>query len=36
MLAWMKRTDARMPTERNPKYDPSAPLPKQKKGGSVD
>jgi arylsulfatase A-like enzyme len=36
MLAWMKRTDAKMPTQRNPKYDPSAPLPKQKKGGSVD
>ena len=35
MLAWMKRTGAKMPTERNPSYDPQAPLPK-KSGKSVD
>jgi arylsulfatase A-like enzyme len=34
MLAWMKRTDAKMPTERNAKYDPKAPAPKP--GKAVD
>ena len=36
MLAWLKRTDAKLPTERNPKYDPSAKEPKKKGGAPVD
>lgn len=37
MLAWMKRTDAKMPTERNPTYDPKAKVSgKKKQGASLD
>lgn len=36
MLAWLKHTDAKLPTERNPKYDPKAPIEKKKKGASID
>jgi len=35
MFAWMKRTNAPLPTQRNPKYDPAAPVPK-KKGPAID
>ncbi len=36
LLVWLQRTGAKLPTERNPKYDPSAPLPKKKAGASID
>jgi len=35
MLDWMKRTDAKLPTVRNPKYDPNAKAPK-KSGPGID
>jgi arylsulfatase A-like enzyme len=35
MLAWIKRTDAKLPSERNPKYDPNA-KPTKKAGRAVD
>jgi arylsulfatase A-like enzyme len=35
VLGWLKATDAKLPSERNPKYDPNAKVPK-KKGGTVD
>ncbi len=38
MLAWLKRTDAKLPTERNLKYDPNAKVApnKKKAGASID
>jgi hypothetical protein len=31
LLAWFQATDAKLPTEKNPEYDPRATEPKQKK-----